>query len=175
MVCFPERMRPAARAMFSLVMLLAFLAVAWKAPALAQGRTADAIPITMSVEEAHRAAGEGKIVLIDIRRPGEWRETGLPASAYAITMHQAPASFLAGVERATAGDRSKPVAVICAVGHRSAYMSKWLRSRGYTNVIDVGAGVIGGARGKGWLGARLPLRDWQESQPKFSSSARTGG
>ena len=126
-------------------------------PAAAQHSRAPK-PQTMTPIVAHQRAASGDIVLIDIRTPEEWRETGVPASAQAITMHQEAPKFLAALEAATKGDRSKPVALICRTGNRSATLQAELARVGYTNVIDVAEGVIGGRNGAGWLKAGLPVK-----------------
>jgi len=80
---------------------------------------------------AHRLASEGKIALIDIRRPDEWEKTG--------------------------SDRGKPVALICARGVRSARMNNRLVEAGFTNIIDVPEGMLGSKAGPGWLKRSLPV------------------
>ncbi len=115
-------------------------------------------PEIMTSIEAHRRASAGEIVLVDIRTPEEWRETGVPASAQAITMHQDVAKFFAALGAATKGDRTKAVALICRTGNRSAALQAELIKAGYNNVIDVAEGVVGGRHGAGWLKAGLPIK-----------------
>lgn len=123
----------------------------------------------MSAADAHASAIAGKLVLIDIRTQHEWRETGVPASAHAITMHQTQQGFLQALAAATKGSKSTPIALICAVGNRSANLSGWLRRAGYTAVVDVGEGMIGGSRGRGWIKTGLPVRRWT---PEHSAPQR---
>lgn len=125
------------------------------------GLLAQQAPATLSAREADDAAVSGRLVLIDIRSPDEWRETGIPASAHAITMHQDQQSFLSELAAATGGSKSAPIALICAVGNRSANLQAWMRQAGYTNVSDVSEGMIGGRRGPGWLRTGLPTRPWR--------------
>ena len=115
-------------------------------------------PPTMTPIEAHRQAQAGDVVLIDIRTPDEWRETGVPISATAITMHQDAAKFVAALDAAAKGDRTRPIALICRTGNRSSHMQAELRKLGYTNIIDVAEGVVGGSKGSGWLKAGLPVK-----------------
>ena len=107
---------------------------------------------------AHVKAETGEIVLVDIRTPEEWRETGVPASAHAITMNQQPAAFLGALGSVAGSDKSKPIALICRTGNRSAHLAAELRKAGFTNFFDVAEGVAGGRNGSGWLRAGLPLR-----------------
>lgn len=133
---------------------LCILAVSTPATALAQSAG------VMSAQDAHRKALARGIVLVDIRREDEWRQTGLPASGHAISMYLGKRRFLAGISAAVGGDRSKPIALICATGVRSAYIQGILRRYGYTNVVNVAEGMLGGRYGKGWRRTGLPLRAW---------------
>ena len=105
---------------------------------------------------AHEQAVAGEVLLIDIRRPGEWRQTGVATSAVAITMHDR--SFLANLEDAVGGDKSRPIALICAQGVRSAFVARELAKYGYTNVVEVSEGMLGSRNGPGWLRRGLPVR-----------------
>ncbi len=102
----------------------------------------------------------GALVLLDIRSPDEWRETGVPASGHAITMHQPQARFLAELAAATGNSKTTPIALICAVGGRSATLQRWLTQAGYTAVSDVSEGMIGSTKGPGWIKSGLPTRTW---------------
>lgn len=114
----------------------------------------------MSVSVAHEKATAGEITLVDVRYPGEWRKTGLPASGYAISMHQDEAKFVAALVTASSGDKDKPLAVICASGVRTKYLQGVLRRNGFTSPINVAAGMLGGKNGDGWLKKKLPTRKW---------------
>lgn len=114
----------------------------------------------LSVQEAMRAASAGDVLLIDVRRPEEWAQTGVPAVAIAITMHQDADDFFSQLAAATAGDPARPVALICAGGVRSAQLKSILERSGYGAVYDVGEGMGGSWRGPGWLAAGLPVRSW---------------
>ena len=109
-------------------------------------------------QTAHAKAEAGEIVLVDIRTPEEWRETGVPASAHAITMNQQPAAFLAALGSVAGTDKTKPIALICRTGNRSAHLAAELRKAGFKNISDVAEGVAGGRNGPGWLRGGLPVR-----------------
>ncbi|MEM8877051.1 MAG: rhodanese-like domain-containing protein [Pseudomonadota bacterium] len=110
----------------------------------------------LSAEAAHQAALAGDLILIDIRSPDEWRQTGVPSSSHPISMHVP--GFLDKLGRLNEGDLSKPVALICARGNRSAFLKKELEKRGFSRVIDVSEGMVGGANGAGWIASGLPTR-----------------
>lgn len=114
----------------------------------------------MEAPEAHEKALKGEIVLIDIRTPEEWKQTGVPASAHAISMHQNAQTFISELLNAAAGDSEKPIAVICRTGSRSTALAAPLAKAGFPNVINVAEGVVGGPRGPGWTKRGLPLRQW---------------
>ncbi len=116
-------------------------------------------PQVLSAEEAYKQAQAGKILLIDIRDPQEWRETGVPRGAYLISLSDR--SFLKKLVNLTAGDKTAPIAVICATGSRSSWLQKQLKRLGYRNVIDVSEGMIGNRRGVGWLRKGLPVDKWR--------------
>ncbi len=124
----------------------------------------------MSAPEAHEKALKGEIVLIDVRRPEEWKQTGVPVSAHAITMHQNGQNFLSGLLNVTGGDIKVPVAVICRTGNRTTKLSEPLAKAGFT-VINVVEGVVGGPRGPGWKNRGLPVRSWTpaDSGPQLAA------
>ncbi len=104
---------------------------------------------------AHKFALSGEITLIDIRRPDEWKKTGSGEGAHRLDLRRK--DFITVLDGMVAGDRSKPVALICARGVRSNRMSQKLIKAGFTNIIDVPEGMLGSKVGPGWLKRKLPL------------------
>ena len=109
-------------------------------------------------EVALEQSKSGDILLLDIRTPAEWGQTGIAVTAKPLTMHQKPADFFSKLDKLTQGDKAKPVALICATGGRSEWLSKQMEKAGYTNVIDVSEGMMGNKRGPGWLKRGLPVK-----------------
>lgn len=109
----------------------------------------------MTPPEALAAARDGTIHLIDIRRPDEWAETGIPQGATPIDMRRD--DFVAALLQATGGARDVPVALICARGVRSDRMSARLAAAGFDRVVDVPEGMLGSRAGPGWLERGLPV------------------
>lgn len=141
-----------------LVLLAAFIAWRMFGPApVAAGEV-------MSPGEAHEKALKGEIMLVDVRTPDEWKQTGLPASAHAITMHQQGPDFVRQLDAVLGGDRSKPLAVICRTGNRTGSLVAPLEKAGYARVINVAEGMVGGRYGPGWIKAGLPLRTYVPGQ-----------
>lgn len=118
-------------------------------PAIAKGTT------RISVEEAHRRAIAGDLILLDVRRPDEWQSTGIGEGALPLDMRRS--DFIDALLQVTGGDTSKPLAVICARGVRSARMTQALTDAGFTALIDVPEGMLGSFAGSGWLAKGLPV------------------
>ncbi|MEM1361898.1 MAG: rhodanese-like domain-containing protein [Pseudomonadota bacterium] len=111
----------------------------------------------LTPEEAHTAALDGDILLIDIRTPEEWATTGIGEGANPLDMRRD--DFVAALDALAEGDRGAPIALICARGVRSARMSKALTEAGFTQIIDVPEGMLGSFDGPGWLDRALPVGD----------------
>ncbi len=123
--------------------------------------TPDYTGADLSVSLAHEQAVAGEITLIDIRRPDEWRKTGVGEGAAPLDMRRK--DFIEALSVLVDGDLDTPVALICARGVRSAKMSKRLSAAGFTRIIDVPEGMLGSRAGPGWLGSELPTHPYQEA------------
>jgi rhodanese-related sulfurtransferase len=132
---------------------LGLFAIAALAAAPLQAQTAP--PAAISVREAHERAAAGRALLIDIRTPAEWRDTGLPANAIALDM-TSPV-FEARLAMLRAENPGKPIALICRTASRSRNLQRLLAGRGWTNLVDVRGGMLGDGQNKGWLDENLPL------------------
>lgn len=106
-------------------------------------------------EAAHRAAVSGEVTLVDLRRPDEWEATGVPEGAVPLDMRRG--DFLDALTQAVGGDRSAPVALICAGGVRSDRMAARLAEAGFARVVDVPEGMLGSGSGPGWVARGLPV------------------
>jgi len=111
----------------------------------------------LGVSEAHELAMRGEIILIDVRTPQEWKNTGIGASARAVSMHLP--GFFKKIGAIVHGNKSQPIALICASGARSSRMQTMLHKRGYTNIISVTGGMLGSSAAPGWLNTGLPVKD----------------
>ncbi len=141
----------------ALVLILAVFAAPLWVPSALAGPLIDPA-------EAHRMTQAGEILLVDVRRPSEWRASGTPQGALLITMHGARGvdGFADAVEAALDGDKTKRVALICAAGGRSSYLQGQLEARGFKTVYDVGEGVVGGLFSEGWKARGLPMTAYKE-------------
>lgn len=138
-------------AILTLMMTLALAAL----PAFAQDTEG-----VLAAPEALARQQAGKLTLIDIRQPEEWRQTGVAKGAKGISMRhpQGPSGFLQELTAAVGGDKNAPIGLICRTGNRTTAMQKALRDVGFTQVFNVKEGMAGSAAGPGWLARGLPLQ-----------------
>ncbi|MET4807441.1 rhodanese-like domain-containing protein [Limibacillus sp. MBR-115] len=119
----------------------------------------------LQADKAAEMIGRNALMLVDVRSPREWRDTGIPKSARTVTIHD-PEGFVAFVEKIVAasdGDLNRPVGLICAAGVRSSYAYKLLQERGFTNVYNVTEGMFGNPNyGPGWLKRDLPIEPCED-------------
>jgi rhodanese-related sulfurtransferase len=109
----------------------------------------------LSPPEAHRLAAAGLVILIDVRRPDEWLETGVPEHAHAVQMGHP--MFMTKIEVLTGSGRAKPLVLICQAGVQTRALQRKLIDSGYRDVAHVRGGVTGSGTEKGWVGYGLPL------------------
>ena len=109
----------------------------------------------LTAEAAREQALKGEIVLVDIRTPPEWAETGVPDVAHLIDLHGD--KFAVKLKRLMDEHPGKPIAMICATGGRSSYVAKALEQRGIT-ILNVREGMMGSPDGPGWRRKGLPVR-----------------
>ncbi|WP_338144749.1 rhodanese-like domain-containing protein [Fertoeibacter niger] len=105
--------------------------------------------------QAHAMAQAGGLALIDIRRPDEWALTGIGQGATPLDMRRK--DFDDALAARVAGDRTAPIALICARGVRSARLGNRLLAAGFSNIRDVPEGMLGSGAGPGWIARGLPL------------------
>ena len=119
----------------------------------------DGDPKVLSTPQAHDRAAAGELLIIDVRSPAEWRETGVPAGARTVTIpnRDGIAAFAAELREAIGEDRERPVAVICASGVRSTAAFNLLQNQGYQNIFNLREGMLGNDQdGPGWIARGLP-------------------
>lgn len=109
--------------------------------------------------EAFEAVKAGKLTLIDIRTPPEWRQTGVAPGASRINMihPQGAVGFLNEVLAKVGGDKTAPIALICRTGNRTTQVQRFLQAQGFTQVFNVREGMAGSGAGPGWLARKLPI------------------
>ncbi len=116
-------------------LLLSFFAsVLLTAPAVAQTHFT-AQPTVAQIETSD-------ILLVDIRRPQEWLETGVLPGAVLLTYEhfETPEAFIAALEPHLRPDQ--PIALICRTGSRTSRAAPALAARLDVPVIDLGGGMF---------------------------------
>lgn len=113
----------------------------------------------MSAPDAAAAVAAGKITLIDIRTPPEWKETGIARGAKLVNMlhPQGAPGFTNALLEQVKGDRTAPIALICRTGNRTTQVQRYLQNQGFTQVYNVKEGMAGSGAGPGWIKRGLPV------------------
>lgn len=114
---------------------------------------------TLSAPDAYAQAQAGKLTLIDVRSPDEWRQTGIAKGALRINMANAKgeAGFIRQVEAELGGNRNAPIGLLGLAGNRAANAQQVLRESGFTHVYNIKEGMRGGSAGPGWIARKLPM------------------
>jgi rhodanese-related sulfurtransferase len=110
---------------------------------------------SISVREAHERAKSGKSILVDIRLPEEWADTGVPQGAVKLDM-TSPA-FEARLAGLRAENPGKPIDLICRTANRTRTVQEALIRRGWRDVVNVRGGLLGNPGNPGWLDEKLPV------------------
>jgi hydroxyacylglutathione hydrolase len=94
----------------------------------------------ITVEQLHDRVGD--VQVLDVRERGEWDAGHIPGSVFTPyhDVHGVPEDI----------DRSRPVAVICSSGQRSAVAASLLQRHGAEHVIHVADGGVGTWEQHGW-------------------------
>jgi rhodanese-related sulfurtransferase len=85
------------------------------------------------------------IPVIDVRTPGEWKQTGIVKGAHTIMFFDEQGkynveAFLKALNQAV--DTKKPFALICRTGSRTAMISDFLDKELHYNVINLTGGMV---------------------------------
>ncbi|TMH26358.1 MAG: rhodanese-like domain-containing protein [Betaproteobacteria bacterium] len=118
--------------------------------------TAQAEP-DLSAPQAFERSNQGGLLIIDIRTPEEWRETGVIPGARRVDFYRGPDVLLKSVLQMVNGDRNAPIALVCHSGSRTIQAQRFLQAQGFTQVYNVREGMAGSAAGPGWLHRPLPV------------------
>ena len=110
---------------------------------------------SITATEAHDMAATGEIILVDIRTPEEWAETGIGEGAIALDMRTD--QFVPDLVKLRRANPDTPIAMICRTGNRSQFVVSALAGQGFPGLVDVAEGMVGGRRGKGWIPTGLPV------------------
>jgi len=109
---------------------------------------ADVPPVTPA--EAAKLVAAGTAVLVDVREPAEWTETGVAAPAVLLAKSAFDAEQAGDWKPFLEKSRGKEIILYCRSGRRSGAVAAVLASQGY-NVANAGGF-------KAWQAAGLPVR-----------------
>lgn len=121
---------------------------------MATAAAADATVTTIPADQLDGLLNKG-VTVVDVRRPDEWRSTGVVAGSRLITAFDAQGrpnpSFVAAVKEAAGKD--EPIALICRTGNRSGIAATELIERaGFSRVYNVAGGITA------WMSAGKPVQ-----------------
>lgn len=100
-------------------------------------------------QAAHRIEN-GKAVLVDVREPSEWNDTGVAGPAFLLSK----SSFDAGSNEWKAfllQNKEREIILMCRSGNRSGQVARVLAKQGY-RVTNLGGFSA-------WKNAKLPVRE----------------
>lgn len=133
--------------------------------------TAWADPPKLSAPDAAARLASGELVLLDIRAPQEWKDSGVAQGAWPVSMHTQ--AFSVRLRAILQHYRPEQIALICATGGRSAYVAEVLEKNGLSGVIDVSEGMLGNGTAPGWLERGMPVVSAQEASRAFEEVQAT--
>lgn len=110
----------------------------------------------------------GDLILLDIRRPEEWQETGVAKGAWLVSMHQP--DF--GVRLVKILQRFSPnqIALICRTGNRSNFLRSQIEAQGVVGIRDVSEGMMGNGQLPGWISRGLPIASAEEALADYRAA-----
>ncbi len=104
----------------------------------------------LTAAEAAKLVAEGKAVLIDVREPSEWAESGVAAPAVLLPKSEFDAGLAGDWQDFLAKVGDKQILTYCRSGKRSGAVAEALAAKGH-KVANAGGF-------KGWQDAGLPVR-----------------
>lgn len=114
------------------------------------GKSSETFP-AINCAQAFQELNDNALVLIDVRTPGEWADTGVPAKAKCKTLQDR--DFADYVKSCRTAAKHLPIAFFCLSGARSSKAAELARKAGVENIQIVRGGV------EAWRKAGLPLED----------------
>ena len=144
------------------MVVLAFLSLAMANSASADKKTENdtaavkekAATVTNVDNEKLKELIDNNVLVVDIRREEEWRDTGIIKGSKTITFFNRNGSvnkdFLS--KFTAVAKKDQPVVLICRTGVRTSHATKAIAQQlGYKNVINVTDGIMG------WIGEKKPV------------------
>lgn len=106
---------------------------------------AQADVVDIDNEALHKLIADG-VTLVDLRRPDEWKNTGVVKGSQLMTFFDAKGEYDAQAWLTQLGgivEQDAPVILICHSGNRSNVVSRWLSKEvGFEKVYNVTNGIV---------------------------------
>ena len=122
----------------------------------------------LSAPDAQTKLAAGELVLLDIRSPQEWQDTGVAEGAWPVSMHEP--DFGARLQAILQNVPAEQIGLICATGGRTAHVIGMLEANGFTGVVDLSEGMMGNPRGPGWLARGMNVVPVEEATATYESA-----
>ncbi|OGG47849.1 MAG: hypothetical protein A3F84_29245 [Candidatus Handelsmanbacteria bacterium RIFCSPLOWO2_12_FULL_64_10] len=100
----------------------------------------------VTVAEAKQLIDDGKVRVVDVREPDEWRAGHIPLADH-VPLGKIVNQPLDALE----GDVTQPTLFVCAVGGRSAIACEVAATMGYTELYNLEGGTTA------WIRTGLPV------------------
>jgi rhodanese-related sulfurtransferase len=114
----------------------------------------------MDAETAYSEIGAGKMVLVDVRTPAEWKETGVVPGAVMLSMGSK--DFAKKLKEVVEANPGKKIGLICASGGRSTAVQQQMEKLGIGDAVDITEGMKGSGSAPGWIARGLPVKPYGE-------------
>lgn len=128
-------------------------------------QAAFAEPPILTAPEAAQKLNAGEMVVLDIRSPEEWKDSGVAAGVWPVSMHTP--DFPRQLQTILAKYGPDQIGLICATGGRSAYVAEILEKNGIPGVADVSEAMFGNGTGPGWIARGLPVVSAEDALAQF--------
>lgn len=112
---------------------------------------------TLSPAAAAKLVADGKAVLVDVREPSEWVESGVAAPAVLLPKSEFDEGLIGEWKDFLAKTGDKQIVLYCRSGRRSGTVAAALAAKGY-KVANAGGF-------KDWQAAGLPVRSAKPEKP----------
>jgi rhodanese-related sulfurtransferase len=119
----------------------------------------------LSAPDAAEQMASGNFVLLDIRSPEEWAESGVAKGAWPVSMHVE--GFPERLNAIFQHYDPSQIGLICATGNRSRYVAQVLEQSGIVGVTDVSEGMFGNPTGAGWIERGLPVVSVEDAKLSY--------
>ena len=121
----------------------------------------------LSAPEAQDRISSGEMVVLDIRSPEEWKETGVAEGAWPVSMHRP--DFGQQLQAILAKYEPGQIGLICATGGRTAHVTSILKQNGVEGITDVSEGMMGNPSGPGWIARGMPVVSVEEAEAAYQA------